>query len=40
MTINDPLVNIDFPGYKFIPQPSFYHTGIAGFYVRSDGQFA
>ena len=31
MAINDPLVSIDLPGYKFISQPSFYHAGGAGF---------
>ena len=39
MTGNDPVVNADIPGYKFISQPSLHHAGGAGFYVRNNCVF-
>ena len=32
----DPIVNCDLSGYKFISQPSFSNNGGAGFFVKND----
>ena len=39
MTGNDPVVNTDIPGHKFMSQHSLHHAGGAGFYVGSSCNF-
>ena len=32
----DPIINCNLPGYKFIFQPSYSNSGGVGFFIKDD----